>query len=63
MSEKKWRDDSGFCEWLASAEYVERKKHKIKNVISEGLAIYMWEAWKASREGMTSDDRRHDTED
>jgi len=46
---KRWQKDGAFCRWLIDAGYAYYdEKSNFKTHISDGLVIYMWEAWKAS---------------
>jgi len=51
MSEpKRWQKDGLFVDWLISMAYASLDaKGRPQATVSEGLAIYMWEAWKAGR--------------
>jgi len=50
---KRWRQDRAFVSWMLSVEYATRDP-KLRALVSEGQAVYLWEAWRAGRESMTS---------
>jgi hypothetical protein len=42
---KRWKSDGAFCRWLIDSGYAGYTNSKIDLVVSEGLAIYMWESY------------------
>ena len=49
-SPKRWQKDEAFVLWMLGQEYAIRAaKGAIQSHVSEGVAIYMWEAWRAGR--------------
>lgn len=45
---KKWQSNGSFCQMLLKNEYAKRdSKGAIKPILSEGLVIYMYEAYRA----------------
>ena len=47
----------GYVAWLYVAEYAEQTEKGPRLMVSDGLAIYMWEAWKAARK-----DKEHESD-
>lgn len=43
---KKWQNDPEYVKWLSSMNYIDEENSAC---MSEGIYIYMWEAWLASR--------------
>lgn len=41
MTPRRWQEDRAFVAWLEAMEYAGH--------LSNGLKIYLWEAWTASR--------------
>lgn len=49
MKNKKWKEDSDFISWLLKMEYVRREKGEIQTVLSDGLYLYMYEAFNQGK--------------
>ena len=49
MSEKKWQDDENFIQWLLAMKYIEKEKGKLKPMLSNGLYLYMYEAYSEGK--------------
>jgi hypothetical protein len=49
MAIKKWRDDKRFVEWLLTMKYIQKEKGKLKSVLSDGLYLYMYEAYSQGK--------------
>jgi hypothetical protein len=43
---KKWQEDENFLRWLQKMGYIRMEKSKIRLVMSGGLYLYMYEAWR-----------------
>lgn len=54
MAEQKkpnrWQDCEPFVEWLVGMQYLKRTPKGVTVVMSDGIYLYMWEAWQASEE-------------
>ena len=47
---KRWQNDPAYVSWLVSMNYV----HEDKTLsMSDGIYIYMWEAWVAGAKSKT----------
>lgn len=45
---KKWRQNGSFCRWLIKKQYARYDDDgKFVSSVSEGVALYMWEAYRA----------------
>tara|TARA_R110000744_G_scaffold285725_1_gene397086 strand:- start:643 stop:876 length:234 start_codon:yes stop_codon:yes gene_type:complete len=50
MSTGNWKNSSEpFQSWLVEMRYAEKKGGKIHAKISDGLIVYMWEAWQEAQ--------------
>ena len=50
---KRWQHDHVFVLWMVGQEYATRTaKGEVRSNVSEGVAIYMWEAWTAGQDRM-----------
>ena len=55
---KKWQNDPDFCALLIALEYAkEGKKGRVEPILSEGLVIYMWEAFRGAQEREKTNDK------
>jgi hypothetical protein len=51
---RRWQDSKGFVRWLIKMQYAYREGTKIRHHFgsdgkSDGIILYMWEAWRAGR--------------
>ena len=44
----KWRSDGGFCSWMVDVGYAAKGAKTLEPFVSEGLCVYLWEAWLAA---------------
>lgn len=52
---KRWQADHAFVLWMVQMQYATRtEKGEPRSLVSEGVAIYMWEAWRAGGARMKS---------
>ena len=43
----RWQDDAVFVEWLVGMQYLRRSPAGVVVCMSDGVYLYMWEAWQA----------------
>ena len=49
MANHKWQDDTGFIQWLSDMKYIEKEAGKLKPILSNGLYLYMYEAYNQGK--------------
>ena len=49
MENKKWKDDAGFTEWLLKMDYIKMERGKLVTFLSNGLYLYMYEAYSQGK--------------
>jgi hypothetical protein len=45
----RWQEDESFIKWLQEKGYVQVNNNKLHLVMSGGIYLYMWEAWRGGQ--------------
>jgi hypothetical protein len=46
----RWQEDEKFCKWLLSKRYAEKGQKGIRPFLTNGVVLFMYEAWCARME-------------
>lgn len=50
IKQGRWQFCKPFVDWLVEMNYIEVNDGKIREYMSGGVYLYMWEAWRAAEE-------------
>ena len=50
INKNRWQDNKSFVQWLLEQEYAELREERLFLFLSNGVALYMYEAWCAGHQ-------------